>query len=217
MTESGPLGLFGGTFDPIHHGHLRLAEEALGRLGLAGIRWIPAGQPPHRAAPGVTGQDRLEMVRLAIAGHPQFSLDPAEVDAAAPSYTHTTLTRLRHELGPVQPLVLLLGADAFAGLASWHRWQEMLDLAHLAVAHRPGYPIAAAALPAALAAEYHARHGEGPAALAGAPAGRILSFPMTQLAISATQIRQLLAERASPRYLLPEAVLHYIQNHHLYR
>jgi nicotinate-nucleotide adenylyltransferase len=214
---SEPLGIFGGTFDPVHFGHLRLAEEAIGHLGLGGVRWIPAGQPPHRERPAVTGDQRLAMVRLATVGNPRFSLDAAEVDAAAPSYTVPTLERLRRELGARQPLVLLVGADAFAGLASWHRWRELFALAHVAISHRPGFPIEAASLPDDLAGEFRQRRQPDAMALNAAPAGAIVSFAMTQLAISATQIRHLLANGDSARYLLPDDVLDYIRTHSLYR
>lgn len=217
MPDTAPLGVFGGTFDPVHLGHLRLAEEAAETLGLGGVRWIPAGQPRHREAPQVTPQHRLEMVRRAIAGNPRFALDAAEVDSDGASYTVPTLERLRAELGPRRPLVLLLGADAFAGLPTWHRWQDLLGLAHLGVAHRPGFPLVEASLPPAVATLLRERRLDGPQALATAPAGGIASFAMTQLAISATQIRALLANRRSPRYLLPEPVIDYIDLHHLYR
>lgn len=217
-----PLGIFGGTFDPVHLGHLRLAEEAADSLGLARVRWIPAGQPAHRALenkpPRVSAAQRLEMVRLAIAGNARFELDPAEVEADRPSYTVDTLERLRlaSECGAQQPLVLLVGADAFAGLPDWHRWEALFGLAHIAVAHRPGFPIDVGSLPPALAAIYQARYSTSPAALAAAPAGRIVTFAMTQLAVSATQIRTLLANGRSPRYLLPDAVIAYIQSTFLY-
>jgi len=217
-----PLGIFGGTFDPVHLGHLRLAEEAADALGLARVRWIPAGQPAHRVLerkpPQVIATQRLAMVRLAIAGNARFELDAAEVDAARPSYTVTTLERLRtsSECGADRPLVLLVGADAFAGLPSWHRWETLLTLAHIAVAHRPGFPIDAASLPPVLAELYRQRRSVSPAALAEAPAGRIVTFAMTQLDISATQIRTLLSNGRSARYLLPEAVIAYIQSTHLY-
>lgn len=212
-----PLGLFGGTFDPIHFGHLRLAEEAIAHLGLGGVRWIPAGNPPHRGVPQVTAGQRLEMVLRSTADNPRFSVDAAEVEAAAPSYTVHTLERLRRELGDQRPLVLLVGADAFAGLADWHRWRELFALAHIAVSHRPGFPVAAASLPAELADEFAARRLADVAALKQAPAGGIATFAMTQLAISATQIRKLLANGLSARYLLPDAVLDYIQINTLYR
>lgn len=215
MSE--PLGLFGGTFDPVHYGHLRLAEEAIAQLGLAGVRWIPAGNPPHRGAPQVTAAQRLAMVSRSTADNPRFSVDPAEVEAAAPSYTVLTLERLRAELGPAQPLVLLVGADAFAGLASWHRWPEILDLAHVAVSHRPGFPVEAASLPTVLADAFRQRRLADVGGLRAAPGGGIVTFAMTQLAISATQIRKLLANGLSARYLLPDGVLDYISSHSLYR
>ncbi|WP_374277349.1 nicotinate-nucleotide adenylyltransferase [Azonexus sp.] len=215
MSE--PLGLFGGTFDPVHYGHLRLAEESIAHLGLGGVRWIPAGQPPHRGVPQVTAAQRLAMVRRAVDGNPRFSVDPAEVEAAVPSYTVLTLERLRRELGPDRPLVLLVGADAFAGLATWHRWCDLFALAHVAVSHRPGFPVEPASLPAELAGEFAARRLADAAGLRLAPAGGIVTFAMTQLAISATQIRKLLANGLSARYLLPDDVLDYIQTHSLYR
>jgi len=214
---SEPLGLFGGTFDPVHFGHLRLAEEAVVHLGLGGVRWIPAGQPPHRGVPRVTSAQRLAMVRLATEGNPVFSVDPSEVEAAAPSYTVHTLERLRRELGNEQPLVLLVGADAFAGLATWHRWRDIFALAHIAVSHRPGFPVEAASLSHDLATEFTDRRLADASGLKAAPGGRIFTFAMTQLAISATQIRKLLSNSLSARYLLPDSVLDYIQTHSLYR
>ena len=215
MSE--PLGIFGGTFDPVHFGHLRLAEESIGHLGLGGVRWIPAGQPPHPGAPHVTAAQRLEMVRRSTAGNPRFSVDASEVEAAAPSYTIHTVERLRRELGSTQSLVLLVGADAFAGLASWHRWRDILALAHIAVSHRPGFPVEMASLPEALASEFNARRLSDVAGLKASASGAIVTFAMTQLAISATQIRKLLANDLSARYLLPDAVLDYIQTNSLYR
>ena len=214
-----PLGIFGGTFDPVHFGHLRLAEEAADCLELAGVRWIPAGQPGHREAPRVSSAQRLEMVRLAIAGNPRFELDASEVGADRPSYTVPTLERLRQvdQCGRQRPLVLLIGADAFAGLPGWHRWRSLFDLAHLAVAQRPGFSIDSACLPAELASCYRDRFSASPATLAKSPAGRIVTFTMTQLAISATGIRGLLAKGSSPRYLLPDKVIAYIRTEHLYQ
>lgn len=214
---SEPLGLFGGTFDPVHYGHLRLAEEAIAHLALGGVRWIPAGQPPHRGVPQVTAGQRLDMVRWATAGNERFSVDASEVEASEPSYTVHTLERLRRELGDSQQLVLLVGADAFAGLATWHRWRDIFALAHVAVSHRPGFPVEAASLPHELAAEFNARRLADAGALKTSTHGAIVTFAMTQLAISATQIRKLLANELSARYLLPDDVLDYIQIHSLYR
>lgn len=215
MSE--PLGLFGGTFDPVHFGHLRLAEESIDHLDLAGVRWIPAGQPPHRGVPQVTAEQRLEMVRRSTANNSKFSIDASEVAAAAPSYTVHTLERLRRELGDGPSLVLLVGADAFAGLPTWHRWRDIFVLAHVAVSHRPGFPVEAASLPQDLAGEFADRRLADAAGLKQAPAGGIVTFAMTQLAISATQIRRLLANGQSARYLLPDGVLDYIQANQLYK
>jgi nicotinate-nucleotide adenylyltransferase len=213
---SEPLGLFGGTFDPVHFGHLRLAEEAIGYLGLGGVRWIPAGHPPHREAPRVAPAHRLAMVLRSTAGNARFSVDASEVEATAPSYTVDTLERLRAEMGSGQSLVLLVGADAFAGLATWHRWRELFALAHIAISHRPGFPVDTARLPDELANEFKARHVCDMHRLKTASAGHIVTFAMTQLAISATQIRNLLSNSRSARYLLPDSVLDYIDLHHLY-
>lgn len=216
--EIRPLGIFGGTFDPVHFGHLRLAEEAADALGLKSVRWIPAGQPALRDTPVVGARQRLDMVRLAIAGNPRFELDPAEVDAEQASYTVPTLERLRRAdaCGPQRPLVLLVGNDAFAGMAGWHRWEELFDLAHVAVAHRPGYSIDPAGLPSALAAVFRARRCYDPGQLADTPAGRIVTFAMTPLDISATRIRSMLSKDLSPRYLLPDSVIAHIHNHRFY-
>lgn len=216
MADRTPLIVFGGTFDPVHIAHLRLAEEALETCGAASVRWIPAGRPPHRGEPRVAGEHRLAMVRLAIAGNPHFAVDDTEIRSDAPSYTVSTLARLRAELGYERPLILLVGADAFAGLADWHRWAELFGLAHLAVAERPGHGIDERSLPPAIGAELAARRSVDASALHAQPAGRILPFAMTALDIAATRIRALLAAGASVRYLLSPAVLDYIQSNRLY-
>lgn len=223
-TGTGKLGLFGGTFDPLHFGHLRLAIEARESLNLGGVCFIPAGNPPLRDAPRCPAGHRLAMVEKALAGIAGFSVDAAEVqDQARPSYTVTTLERLRRRHGPQRPLVLLLGADAFARLESWQRWRELFALAHVAVATRPGHELdvpagtlRAGAGATALDAEFRARRG-GVADLDSAPAGRIVPFAITALEISATAIRERLARGLSVRYLVPDAVLDYIDLHQLYR
>lgn len=211
----GPLGILGGTFDPIHYGHLRLAEEAREALNLEQVRLVPAGQPPHRGRPGAGAEARLAMAQLALDGHPEFQIDPAEVLADAPSYTVHTLERLRREQGE-RPLVLILGMDAFLGLPTWRRWRELFDLAHIGVATRPGYALEPQAIPPELAPEYHARRQAKADVLRQSPTGCILPFTMTPLAISATLIRERIAAGRSARYLLPEAVLAYIASHSLY-
>jgi nicotinate-nucleotide adenylyltransferase len=217
---SPPIGILGGTFDPLHFGHLRLAQELAERLGLSEVRFIPAGLPPHRTPPFATPPQRLEMVRLGIQGNPLFALDEREIFKPTPSYTVETLLDLRRELGAMQPLCLFMGADAFLGLTTWHRWRELFGLAHIVVAQRPGVAglaRAAATLPTEQLDELNRRLTNEPEALLGAPSGAILVHPVTALDISATQIRSDLATGRSPRYLLPDAVLDYIQTNGLYK
>ncbi len=213
-----PIGIFGGTFDPIHYGHLRLAQDLAEGLGLAQVRFIPVGEPWHRAAPRAPAAQRLEMVRLACAGNPRFVVDEREVAGNARGYTVETLTALRAELGRAQPLCLLLGADAFLGLETWHRWRELFGLTHIAVARRPGFPPLHrhSGMPAALRAEFAARCTEDFSPVRTEAAGRLFVQTITALDISATRIRTDIARGADPRYLLPDAVLGYIREHHLY-
>ena len=217
MTASpGVIGVLGGTFDPVHFGHLRLGLEAIDRLGLAEVRIVPTGVPPHRAAPFAPAAARLRMAALAVAGEPRFVLDPAEAASIEPAYTVDTLLRLRRELGPARPLCLLMGSDAFAGLASWSRWRQLFELAHIGVATRPGHAAALDRLRGPLAEECAARLGDSAASLAAAPAGAVVRFPISALDISASAIRDMLAHGRSPRYLLPDAVLDYIGSNRLY-
>ncbi|MFA6310516.1 MAG: nicotinate-nucleotide adenylyltransferase [Sterolibacterium sp.] len=211
-----PLGILGGTFDPVHYGHLRLAEEARGQLGLAEVCWIPAGQPAHRRVPQATALHRLAMVRLAILGNPGFTLDDSEALEAVPSYSVPTLERLRAQLGPRRPLVLLLGTDAFLALSTWHRWRELFGLVHLGVATRPNYALADAIIEPALADELDRRRTSSAAAITGRPAGCIIPFGITALDISATALRAEIAAGHGARYLLPDPVLDYISANQLY-
>ena len=157
------------------------------------------------------------MVLRSTAGNARFSVDASEVEAAAPSFTVHTLERLRAELGTEQSLVLLVGADAFGGLPTWHRWRELFALAHIAVSHRPGFPVEMASLPPELAGEFASRRLADAGDLKQVPAGCIITFSMTQLAISATQLRKLFANGKSARYLLPDSVLDYINLNQLYK
>lgn len=216
QDRAAPVGVLGGTFDPIHLGHLGLARDALAELGLARVRFIPAGQPVHRGSPGATAEQRLAMTRLALAGQARFELDEAEVLSPAPSYTVPTLERLRIEFGHDCPLVLLMGVDAFAGLQAWHRWRELFDLAHVGVATRPGHVLDPASLDAGLAQEFAARRAGAEALQAGA-AGRIVCFAIEPQDISATRIREQIRTGAHPGALVPEPVLDYIETHSLYR
>jgi nicotinate-nucleotide adenylyltransferase len=218
MLDPGtPLGILGGTFDPVHLAHLALARAAVDRLGLAQVRWIPAGQPPHRATPLSAPTHRLAMVNAAMANETRFALDPGEVASTAPSYTVDTLERLRRELGESRPLVLLMGADAFRGLHTWHRWEEILTLAHIAVATRPGFPLQDFAPPLT---EKFALCRLASADFGYAPAGGIYPFELVAGTVSATEVRALIAADASDerlRALLPAPVLDYIRQHKLYR
>lgn len=215
MTAS--IGILGGTFDPIHYAHLRLAEEVGETLALAQVRFIPASIPPHRATPRVTAADRLAMTRLACADNPRFVVDERECHRDGPSYTVDTLIELRKEFGNEIGLCLLMGADAFALLMTWSRWERLFDLAHLVVAHRPGYELDADKLPAALAAQWKSRRTDAVSSLSDSAAGLIWPQAITPLDISATAIRAAIRAGRSPRYLLPAAVLDYIQRNLLYK
>jgi len=217
---SDPIGIFGGTFDPVHFGHLRLAEEACERLGLGGVIWSPAGLTRHRSQPQTEARHRLAMVELAIEGNDDFRLDKFEAESDEPSYTVNLLEHLRNEYEDT-PLVLLLGADAFLGLPTWHRWEELFELAHIAIFTRPGHELSIDAMSPLLGKQFSKRAAVDPARLGAdvddKDAGVIVPSLLTPLDISATAIREQLAHGGSPRYLLPEAVLDYIQTHNLYR
>lgn len=219
MSEHAAIGLLGGTFDPIHYGHLRLAEEMADALGLEQVRFIPAGLPPHRERPASSPEARLEMTQLAIVGNPRFRIEEYEVFKTAPCYMVETLKALREEVGYVTPLILFLGLDAFTGLESWHEWRRLFDLAHLAVAHRPGHAEAGweQALPAALRQELLARQTGRTELLRHAPAGSIRVQRISQLDISASRLREMIRLGESPRYLMPDSVIDYIHTHQLYQ
>jgi nicotinate-nucleotide adenylyltransferase len=213
------LGILGGTFDPVHNGHVELARELRAALPLSAVRLVPGGAPPHRAAPIASPADRLAMVELAIAGHPGLVADAREIARSGPSYTVLTLHELRTE-DPARPLALIVGADAFLGLPSWHRWRELFTLAHVVVVARPGVAFDPARAPALLP-EWERRRTGDPRALVATPAGAILTQPVTAHDISATALRALLAQgpagHDAARGLLPAAVLAYIERNQLYR
>ncbi|PWK92076.1 nicotinate-nucleotide adenylyltransferase [Fulvimonas soli] len=196
-----PLAILGGTFDPVHLGHLNAAWEAAELLD-AEVRLLPARVPPHRPPPVAGADQRVAMLRAALRGQPRLVLDTRELERDGPSYTVDTLAALRAEQG-ARPLVLLVGEDAFAGLPSWHRWRELFGLAHLGVLTRPG---AEPAWPEALRETVAQRLAGDPAILRREPAGRVVALPVTPLEISATRVRELLAEGREPRYLLPAAL-----------
>ncbi len=216
--SSAPIGVLGGTFDPVHFGHLRLAQEVAEKLKLDHVRFVPSGTPPHRAAPRVSAAHRLAMVRLAIGDNPLFTVDEREIKRDGPGYTVDTLAELRREAGATRPICLLVGADAFLDLATWSRWHELFKLAHVVAAHRPGYPVNIwqERMPQPLAREYASRTMQQPLAVHLAPAGGVVVIAIAALDISATLIRDCVRSGASPRYLLPDSVLDYIQTQRLY-
>lgn len=193
-----PLALFGGTFDPIHIGHLSVAWEASELLD-AEVRLMPANVPPHRPPPTASATQRVDMLRAALRGQSRLALDTRELERSGPSYTIDTLEELRREYGE-RPLVLLLGADAFAGLRSWHRWRELFDVTHLGVINRPGIE---ACVPVELERAVAARRTDDPGVIRSMPAGKVIELAVTPLEVSATRIRELLATGRDPRYLLP--------------
>jgi len=200
---SKPIAILGGTFDPVHLGHLRVAWEAAEAFA-AEVHLVPAHVPPHRPTPVANAQQRVRMLQLALAGQDCLKLDTRELDRPGPSYTFDTLRELRAQFGAERPLILLLGVDAWAGLSSWHRWRELFDLAHIAVLTRPGH---AAHWPTELAAVATSRQVDTVAALRGTPAGKVYALAVTPLEISASHIRELLAQGRDPRWLLPEQLL----------
>ena len=207
------IGIFGGTFDPVHYGHLRPALEVQQALGLNEVRFIPAGQPPHREMPHASTPQRLSMLQAAINKQPGFVVDEREIQREGPSYMVDTLVSLREELGQV-PLCLVLGYDAFLGLPGWYQWQRLIELSHLVVTHRPGW-----------------NHDDLDEVLQGLvmqhemtieqlseqAAGGLVFVPVTQLDISATRIREQVCAGQDIRYLLPDPVYEMIKRQKLYR
>jgi len=201
-VKDAPLGIFGGTFDPVHVGHLRTGYELMRALRLAELHWIPVGNPGHRDPPLASAELRLEMLRLAIADQPGFVLDDREIRRGGVSYTIDTLSELRRE-HPQRSLCLLLGMDAFAGFTSWHRWQEIFAVAHVVVAHRPGWQAPSTGPLCALLAE---RAVTDIAVLHERSTGCIHVRKVTPLEISSTDLRELLVSGGDPRFLVPEGV-----------
>ncbi|MDX8379118.1 MAG: nicotinate-nucleotide adenylyltransferase [Gallionella sp.] len=212
-----PIGILGGTFDPIHYGHLRLAEEMLELADLQQIRFIPVGHPPHRDTPQVSAEYRSAMVQLAIANHPAFVLDEREVKGVNKCYTVDTLHELRRDLGETQAICLLMGGDAFLQLHTWHEWKQILNLAHIVVGYRPGFTLKKRIHNAAPQLyQHYQKHLCHVDYLSQHPAGGIAELAIPKLEISATLIRTRITENRTIRYLLPETVANYIYQHNLY-
>jgi len=208
------IGIFGGTFDPVHYGHLRSALEVKDIFGLDEVRLIPCANPPHRDQPAVTAGMRLQMLELAIKNQPGLKIDTRELDRhkvsdQTPSYMVDTLKSLRQEF-PGESLLLFIGTDAFRHLTGWHQWQRLFDYAHIVVMTRPGFEIQA------VDSFFKARLAGNIKELARTVAGKLCFQQVTQLDISATAIRNIIARKQNPGFLLPDAVIEYIKQHKLY-
>jgi len=204
--------VFGGTFDPVHLGHLRCAWEVAERLD-ATVHMIPAARPVHRGNPGASAEQRLAMLKRALAGQDRLIVDDRELRRDGPSWTIDTLASLAAEHAD-DDLCLCIGMDAFTGLASWHRWTELVAHAHLVVMTRPGrHP----SIAPELAAHLDSRWIDEASKLNGAEPGRVVELAVTSLAISSSGIREVVSAGASPRFLVPARVLDYIDRHGLYR
>lgn len=216
--STAPIGILGGSFDPVHIGHLQLARDALEQLGLAEVRFIPAGQPWQKHVVADAAQ-RAHMVELAIGGEPRLVLDMHEIERGGPTYTIDTLRALRAALGADVPLVLIIGGDQMQRLDTWHEWRHLLELAHLGVARRNdavltlSWPLQ----------DYYNSHWVPRGEFAARPAGTVVEIDMTPVDASATEIRTLLAAPPSPERaarlaaIVPAAVLDYIRAHSLYK
>ncbi|MGR8981483.1 MAG: nicotinate-nucleotide adenylyltransferase [Gammaproteobacteria bacterium] len=204
------IGLFGGTFDPVHYGHLRSALEVKDLFNLDEVRLIPSSVPPHRAQPAASANQRLEMLELAVRNQPGLTIDTREVEREGNSYMADTLRSLRNDF-PDQSLILFIGCDAFNGLTTWHHWRRLFDYAHIVCMTRPGFTIDA------LTGFLKARSTHEIEQLEQSPAGKLFFQKVTQLDISSTAIRKMIAEKRNPGYLLPEAVIAYIYDHKLYQ
>jgi nicotinate-nucleotide adenylyltransferase len=207
------IGILGGTFDPVHFGHLRPALEVREALVLEEIRLIPSLIPPHRPQPHARVEQRVAMLGAALRRHPVFRIDRRELQRGGPSYTFDTLVSLRAEIGDAG-LCLLLGMDAFRDLPTWHRWRELIGLSHLVVMTRPGAHVPARGELAGFIRRHRVREG---GRLRRQPAGLLLLQPVTALAISSSRLRELLAAGRDPAFLMPEAVIEFINQEGLYR
>ena len=207
-----PIGIFGGTFDPIHYGHLRTAFEMLQALNFDEVRFIPCGDPPHRGMTFAEAKLRFLMVKVAIAGQEGFVCDDRELRRDGLSYSIDTLIDLRKEF-PDRSLGLIVGMDAFLGLPTWHRWDEILGVAHIVVAHRPGWK----APDIGVLGDMITEHGTHQVAdLHDTTHGHIHIHAVTQLEIASTEIRDLVAAGRDPRFLMPDAVSRVIEETSVY-
>ena len=205
--------IFGGTFDPVHNGHLRLAVELRERLAVPGVALVPCHITPHREQPGTSSADRLRLLELAVSGEPGLYVDARELQREEASYTADTLRQLRSEVGAQQPIAMVVGTDSFAAFDKWRDWRQIPDLAHIIIVNRPGSELDPDSEPGRLLS---ARRASDARELRGKPAGLCLQMELPLLAISATGIRERIRSGRSPRYLLPDRVWEEIQVRRLY-
>ena len=211
------IAIFGGTFDPIHVGHLRSAIEVAEYLELDSVRLVPASQPAHRATPSCSLEQRLQMLRLAVDNESLLQIDDRECNRSGPSYMVDTLFSLRDEFGSEVPVILVLGADSFYTLTDWYRWEEIISLAHILVLNRPGWEDTRTRMAQRLAGFLSEREVYSRAELLEHPSGGVLRTSLTQLNISASQIRQCVAEGRSVKYLLTDTVADFILKNGIYK
>ncbi len=207
-----PLAIFGGTFDPVHYGHLRCADDARRQLGLKTLYLLPSGSPPHRVTPVATSQQRLEMLKLAVPGYPGLEIDERELHRDGPSYMVDTLQSLRSEF-PDRPLLMLIGQDVANHLHRWHRWQDLFGLTHIVIMTRPG---GRAEYDVKMAAQVQRRSKPDLQELSRSNAGTVVALEVPAIDISATTVKRLIDQQRSTKTFLPLAVREYIQTHHLY-
>ena len=213
MSKARPIGLLGGAFDPVHTGHIHMALDCIKTLDLEEVRFIPAHIPPHKAATAAPPSQRLAMLELALRPHPRLTISAIELERGGVSYTIDTLVSLRAD-APQQPFCFILGADAFASLPRWHRWQALADQAHLVIIDRKGQE--AANWSPQLQDHYQQRACASPDHLHARPAGCIHRAAISVPAVSSSQARALLSENGNTEQVLPPGVDNYIKEHRLY-
>ncbi len=206
--------MFGGTFDPVHIGHLRTCVELRDYLNVQQMHIVPCARPPHREQPAVSAEHRLAMLRLAIDAEPGLLADDRELRRQGLSYTVETLQGLRSEIGQDAPLYLCVGMDSLVNLDSWYRWRDIVELAHLVVVARPGWHLPTSG---SVADWLQGKLVSDATSLGATPCGRVLIRAMTLLPVSSSMLRASLIQRRSVRYLVPDQVLNYIHQHQLYR
>ncbi|WP_368911436.1 nicotinate-nucleotide adenylyltransferase [Proteus vulgaris] len=209
------IALYGGTFDPIHYGHLRPVEALSGLIGLKEVIWLPNNIPPHRPQPEASSQQRLEMVRLALEPYSSFKVDTREIEKPTPSYTIETLRDFRKEIGDKHPLAFIIGQDSLLSINTWHQWDELLNVCHLLVCARPGYQTHFASAKMQTWLTTHQTHQQED--IHCLPAGKIFLADTPLYNISATDIRARHKAGLDCHDLLPPPVEDYIRQQQLYK